>query len=381
MKKLLWKPSSVSWQIHLLIALAAVIGLVLVENFTVERKQPYYQKKIMAARIMSKGMEVLKKHRLQHIGPIDKDIDPARSGLIGTASSPVTTKKGDHQSKRTTINPNWAAVVVQLLKDARVRDGSTIAVSFSGSFPALNLACLSAAKAMNLKVIIISSVSASSWGANHPRFTWLDMERVLYESRLFPYRSAAASYGGIRDRAEGMSDEGKRLLVEAAARNGVPFLYSSTLKDDITARFELFQERAGETPIAAYINIGGGITAVGSLSAKKLYLSGLNTEPSKRALRTDSIMTRFAKNQTPVIFFTNIRRMAETYSLPVAPQKVPEVGQGMVFFHLDYNRWLVAGVLAVLVTLIILFMRMGFGYHIFGTLKRSNRARPPEAMV
>ena len=61
------------------------------------------------------------------------------------ANAPFVTNTGSLEAKRTTLNPNWAAVVVQLLFDAGVERGGTIAIGVSGSFPALNLAAFSAA--------------------------------------------------------------------------------------------------------------------------------------------------------------------------------------------------------------------------------------------
>jgi len=80
MKKLLWKPSSVSWQIHVLIAIAAIIGVVIVESFKLNVKQPYYKEKVMAANYMLQGMEILKQYRVQNFGPINNVIDHQHDG-------------------------------------------------------------------------------------------------------------------------------------------------------------------------------------------------------------------------------------------------------------------------------------------------------------
>ena len=62
--------------------------------------------------------------------------------------------------------------------------------------------------------LIISSLSASQFGANDPDFLWVDMERVLHDSNpdLFPFRTMAASLGGVDDRALGMSKQGRQAL-------------------------------------------------------------------------------------------------------------------------------------------------------------------------
>ncbi len=72
--------------------------------------------------------------------------DVNRTGLIGLETSPITTTLGNLEAKRTTTNPDFAALLVRLLAEAGVKRGETIAVGASGSFPALIVAALSAAK-------------------------------------------------------------------------------------------------------------------------------------------------------------------------------------------------------------------------------------------
>lgn len=381
MKKLLWRPSKVSWQIHVVIAICAVIGLIFVEVLKTNVKQPYYKDKIRAAQFMKSGMDILKKYRVKHFGPIDKKIDPAQSGLIGILSSPITSKEGDFDAKLTTINPNWAAVMVHLLKRANVKSGNTVAVSFSGSFPVINIAVLSAAKAMNLNAIIISSVSASTWGANIPEFTWLDMERELNTKGLFFHRTKAASLGGVKDSGIGMTKAGKVLIKEIIRRHGISLLDFDNIKDDIESRMEIYRNSAGENPIAAYINVGGGITAFGSLIGKRMYRAGLNQRPPYNAIQIDSVMSRFARERVPIIYMTQIKKLAKKYGLPVTPTKMPKVGVGKIYSQPEYNRVLVLLTLIILLVLLYLFIRMGFGYRIFATAKRETKYTPPEPMV
>src|SRR5262249_46844454 len=148
-------------------------------------------------------------------------------------NSVITTNTGSLEAKRTTLDPNWAAVVVQLLYEAGVQRKGTIAIGVSGSFPALNLAAFAAAEVLDLDAISIASVGASSWGANIPTLTWLDMERVLADAGLLRTRSIAASLGGTRDRALGMPKLGRHRLREAIDRAGVPFLETETDLDSI----------------------------------------------------------------------------------------------------------------------------------------------------
>ncbi len=381
MKKLIWKPSTVSWQIHLVIAIMAVIGLLIVESFKINVKQPYYKEKILAAQYMLKGMEILKQRRLQKIGPINKVIDPMRSGLIGVLTTPITSTTVDIDSKLTSVNPNWAAVLVSMLKEAKVKNGSTVAVSLTGSFPAMNLAVFSAARALNLRLIIITSVSASTWGANIPGFTWLDMEDVLYKEKFSPYRSIAASMGGVQDNALGMSEEGKNILRTTIGKYGIALLEFDEMKRGIDARMDLYYDQAKDTQIAAYINVGGGTVAIGSFIGKMRYKSGLNIKPSQKAMRIESVMSRFARNNVPILNINYLKTLAQNFKIPIGPKKIPKIGQGEIYYRLEYNKAVVAVVLILLLMFLFLFMKLGIGYRIFIPQKKSVKARPPEHMV
>jgi len=140
---------------------------------------------VSSSRIMVRAMAAIKNCQREQGILLDKKQDPNLTGLIGQKMSSITTSLGSLEAKRTTTNPNFAALVVLLLKKAGVREGDTIAVGSSSSFPALIVALLSAAKVMDLHPLIISSLGASQWGANRPRFHWLRMEECLLSKGIF----------------------------------------------------------------------------------------------------------------------------------------------------------------------------------------------------
>jgi poly-gamma-glutamate system protein len=300
---------------------------------------------------------------------------------MGVLSSPITSTTMDIDSKLTTVNPNWAAVIVAMLKEANIPDGSTVAVSFTGSFPAMNLAVLSAAKALDLRLIVITSLSASTWGANIPGFTWLDMEQALIAESFTGTRTTAASLGGVRDNALGMSDEARNILRSTILKYDIRLLETEDLKTNITERMEIYHDQARDREIAAYINVGGGTVAVGSFIGKMRYRPGLNIKPPARALRIDSVMTRFARNGVPIINMNYMKTLARRYNLPVAQKKIPKIGQGEIFYRMEYNKLLVGAVLFVILIVLMLFLKMGIGARIFPMLVKSGRARPDQKMV
>jgi len=92
-------------------------------------------------------------------------------------------------------------------------------------------------------------------------------------------------------------------------------------------------------------------------------------------------MGRFAVDGVPVVHLVYIRRLAERYGFPVMPKLTPKVGEGRIFYRLQYNPWLVAGLLAGILGALYLFVRSDLGFRMTrGTGKSSDRSQP-EPMV
>jgi len=378
MKKIYWRPQSTPLFAFVLIALFSLAGILAVERWPVEEKRPSYQKKIEASRLALEAMEIVKEERLRRGLTIDAETDPAGSGLIGSFVSPVTTDAGDLEAKQTSINPNFAAVTVELLREANVKEGDPVAVSFSGSFPALNIAVYAAIRVLHLRPTIISSVSSSQWGANEPAFLWVDMEHCLQDRGLFPFRSTAASLGGRLDRGREMTEKSRRIGLDAIERNGLLLIRTKTLHEDIDERMALyFRENAPKV----YLNVGGGRAAAGPRPFKAVLKPGLLASDLPEIVRGDSLIARFLKERIPVIQFYDVNRLARRYGLPVAPTAVPEVGQGRVYYGSRYNKWLAAVVLLVIVAGLFVFSRSDWGFRILQVSSRREEIGPPEPMV
>ena len=381
MKKIYWRPSKVPRVVLVVIAIIAITSMISVELMKVHRKQPYYPEKLQAAKLMKEGMEAIRKYRVKHFDPIDDEVDPANSGLIGLPASPITSKFGYLPAKQTTINPNWAAVMVEMLKRAGTKKGDLVAMGFSGSFPSINLAALVAAEVLNLKAIPITSVAASTWGANIPEFTWLDMERVLYQRKIVSSRSVAASLGGQDDRALARSRKGRDLLNEAIVRNKVELVEIESSKESLDARMTIYQKFARGERIKAYVNVGGGTVSVGTAAGKKLFKPGLNQRFSSSALRIDSVMSRFAREGIPIIHIIHVDDLAEQYGLPKSPNTMPSAGEGHIFIKVEYNLFLVVANLIIMVFILYIFLRSDVGYRIFGSKRITQTPKHPEPMV
>ncbi len=381
MIKVHWRPRQVSRTALGLIALLSVIGFAAVERFQVQTKQRFHKEKLAASHLAAEAFEVLGRERAKLGHKPDPVSDPTGSGLMGELMTSVTSNSGNIRAKQTTINPNFAAVVVDMLRRAGVEEGDTIAIGFSGSFPALNVCVMAAAKTMGLEAIIISSNSASQWGANAPELLWVDWERILVDKKVFTQRSAAASIGGIEDRGLGMSAEGRDVITAAIERNGVPLLTPRDYADSVEQRMRLFTEKAGSAPIKAYVNVGGGTTSVGTRVGKHIFKPGLNVRPPVGGPAIDSVMSRFADDGVPVIHLINVNPIARRYGLEVSPKQMPQVGVGKVFSRAEYNPWIAGGFLAAIFVALYAFVRSDVGFRIMQLGGRKKGSSHPEPMI
>lgn len=356
--KIYWRSSGVpTWGLIFLIVIA-VIMMVAAENM--KQGDPVVEKNyatmVNAAKIMREGMNVLKPLRAE-IAPINPEFDPQRSGFVGLETSIVTTNHGGRESKQTTVNPNWAAVAVKLLADAGVQKGDLVAVTVSGSFPALNLAVYSALEAMEADAIIVASASSSQWGANVPNFLWLDMERMLRQAGVIDLHAQYASIGGIEDRGIGIPDEGIASIKGTIKRADVKFIDPANYQEAVADRIAIFREYSAERNYAAYVNVGGGATVVGPPGIDDLFKSGLQEDAPARAFAVETVMGYFLKEDVPGIHFIGIKTMAERYGLPLMPQQPVPVGNGGIYSATTYNRWLALGLAIALFGLTWLIVR------------------------
>jgi poly-gamma-glutamate system protein len=398
MKKIYWRPRAVSRPALLLIALVSISGLIIVERWKVSNPQPYLEEKRAAAELAQEAFEVVKAARQEVGPPIDPTIDPAMSGLIGLPMSPVTTVSGEVSAKQTSANPNFAAVILEMLKEADVKEGDYVAVGCSGSFPALNICTYAACEELRVKPLVISSSSASQWGANVPALLWPDMERLLRQRDIFSVKSIACSIGGYQDRGLGLSEEGLNLVKASIERNGlqpfrvgaaVPATVEEALKNaeedflaNINERMHLYEEAAKGKPIKAYINIGGGTVSVGRNIGKLMFKPGLNRRPPRHVRNIDGVMPRFINRGVPVIHIVHINALANRYSMPLEPPVAPSLGTGGIFYGVDYSKPLVIGVLAFILLCLYGFIRSDVGFRILRTSQGARqRDTQPEPMV
>ncbi|HSC86622.1 MAG TPA: poly-gamma-glutamate system protein [Polyangiaceae bacterium] len=346
MKRLYWRPAGPS-ALALCLLGALALGLVrTVEHFPLRIEQGASATKRAAAERAERAFAAIREERPRRGLPLVDRNDRAGTGLIGPSSTSITTSAGSLPAKRTAANPNFAAALVDMLLDLGLKRGDVVAIGYSGSFPALNIATLAAADTLGLVPLSIASAASSDFGASAPQFSWLDMEVLLVSRGLVSRGSVAASIGGIEDRGIGLGAEGLAVLEGAIQRSGAARLTSDDFEASLSERMEHYERAAGDRAIRAYVNVGGGAVSVGRSRGKMVYQPGINRPAGKAPV--DSIIGRFLDRGVPVIHLSHVEDLARAYELPLDPAAPQRAGEGEIFVHVRPNVWLSLGAIAVL---------------------------------
>ena len=342
--------------LSLLIVTTITILLMILElNSKTKVEAKYYDEKLQAAEITQNAFIAIKS-AVQEMGiPIDRINDPNETGLIGFQYSPITTERGDLESKLTSTNPNFAALIVELLKHGGAKQGDVVAFSLTGSYPALNIAALSAARVLGLKPIIITSVGSSMWGANFPEFTYLDIEALLERKGILDTKTSAASIGGEDDIGRGLSPAGREIIEQAVLRNNVLLLEAGNLDEIIDEKMEIYN---AEGRIKAFVNVGEKTTALVGSEATTGFIR-------PRALRAGrGTIAQFSSRGIPVINLIDIDELAETYDMPAAPIPLPRPGEGRLYYEYRYSVTFAIFATVILVVILFIVLRFDVDYYL-----------------
>jgi poly-gamma-glutamate system protein len=364
------------------LAALAALGFYVVETRQVDVRSEWYAEKKRASEKTKLGQAAIKEARKRAGLSVHFEHDPMLTGLIGAddQAGPLTTDKGYLRAKQIATNPNLAAIVVTLLKEAKVGEGDVVAVGMTGSFPGANLATICAIEALKARPIVISSVGSSTFGANEAELTWLDMEKALFDAGVIKTRSIAASVGGDKDRGVGLNKAAIDQIDAAIRRNGVEKIEANTLVESIERRMELYEKAAKGKKIRCYVNIGGGLASVGSSHvAQKLIDTGLTEAWVPRNYPTEGVMLKMLKSGKPVIHLMDFRKLAGDPRHPMPPRQAEpgEVGEGPLFISRRYNLVLVVVTLVVLLALVVVSVRLDLTHTFFRKPPPGMPAAPP----
>ncbi len=357
------------------LAVFSVLMFYLAEKTAQPERQPNYQKKIEAVQHAILAQQVIRDYAKSIGITPDAQNDPYKTGLIGMERTPITSDRGMINAKILATNPDYAAAFVDMLIRAKVRKGNLVAVGMTGSLPGWNIAFLSACAVMEVKPVIITSVGASDWGANIPSLTWLDMERVLNERGIFPFRSVAASIGGPSDNGRGLSPEGRDLIQQAIDRNAIARITAENLQESIKRRIEIYTAESKGEQYACYVNIGGGAASLGGSQNSRLIPPGVSLHLAARNYPTRGVINFMAEQGLPVINLQEVEKIAVRYSLPTEVVDTPPVtGEGPLFFKDRYSVSSIVIITVILAVVVFAVVRIDLRHYLV-----RRKARPAEA--
>jgi len=237
--------------------------------------------------------------------------DPWECGLIGVEWSGITTTLGELASKRTACNPAWSIQFKRWFEELGLQPNDPIVIYSSASFPGMLLNVLAAAESMQLESLLVVSLGASTWGANHPELPWPVLAAELRRNGFISKKADYYTLGGGSELGHGLSPEGEALLRGAVADSGVELLTAASLEEMIARKMELLE---GFQP-GVFINIGGSQANLGS-EEDVLRLSPGPLPVSQSALAGNGIVGLAMDRDIPVIHILNLKSLSTRVGIP-----------------------------------------------------------------
>ena len=337
-----------------LAAIISLLGLLILLTTSKNEPTPYFAKQIKAAEIMEQSENYLKQIIVKRGIEIEKE-DINLTGLIGPEFSPLTTTPGNLEAKRSTLNPDFAAVLVKYFYESGLKEGDEIAIGTSGSFPGLVIATLSASKAYGLNAKIIASYGSSMHGGTRPDFNIIDIILSLKNQNIVDFNLLAVSPGGANDYGEGVMEgilyEGTRdMILEKANQTGSLVIDIADLGKNIEKRLSLYGDN-----IKLFVNIGGASANCGTSSYTLAFPQGLVLDPP-RIPTTDNrgLSYEFAARGLPVINLLNVRLLCQENGLPYDPCPLPKIGKSSVYFDRNINIVAIFLLIFTVITILII---------------------------
>ena len=336
------------------------------------------EQKLKATEIMENSLELL-----YSTSNNIKSEDIYESGVLGVESSSITTifdseDKKMKNSKIACTHPNFAALVVEMFQEAQLTKNDKIAISMTGSLPGANIAVLSACKSMDLNPVIISSVGSSAWGANEEDFSWLDIEKILYENEIFDMLSVASSIGGENDLGDNLSDKGIEAIENIIASKNVEFINNKNLMESVSKKIEIYNSK--DSNYKAFVNIGGGSASLGYGLGKDSIKVGVIYPIEKKQIYYDgfenSIAKYFLDNDVTFINIKSINLLAKNVGL-YPPDKSIGVNEGSLFYiESEFNLYVI--IICLLLSIVSIG---GVGIYSHYEIKKRMQEYEPDSII
>lgn len=338
--------------IPLLLALLILLaGIFIAQALRTLERQPWYDQALAAATKAQYAQDALRRYIVSNNLPILPE-DLNRTGLIGPEWTDLTTSLGQLEAKRTSLNPDFAALILSFYSQAGLKENDVVAIGASGSFPALSIAAISAANEMKLRSNVIASIGASMYGATRPEMPISRMLMFLKEQGILDFELLAVSPGGDSDSGGGGMDEGARdIILRVAAQSGVPLVSEASLTDSIKRRLDLYG-----LSVRCFVNIGGASVNLGETPESLMLPPGLLPDGLTIPKNPErGLVFEYASKDIPVIHMLNIRGLALEHGLPIDPIPLPELGTADFYYRTIYPL----SVIIVSLTLALLCLLLG----------------------
>jgi len=313
--------------------------------------------------IMIDALDSIKDEKENQGIEINLENDPNKTGLIGNEYSIITTTMGHLDAKRTSVNPDTAALIALIFANEGLKAGDSVAIGSSASFPGLLLATLSACKALNLQPITIVSFGASQYGANEIEFTIIDMLKTLERTIGDYFKPDAISYGGNNDIADDLSEEARAFISKSIQSAGYSLIYEENFVENVKKRMSLYDKTA-KTAIKMFVNIGGSISNIGTSPEVLNIKPGLNKViediPPKNQR---GVLFEFASRKTPILHLLYMKGLSIRYGLLWDP--IPFQNDSHQHFYLTNETENKKNVLFILIFICTLFCFVILGKFLF----------------
>lgn len=295
---------------------------------------------------VSAAQQYIQPWRIEQGGTVIETEDPWGCGLIGLEWSEISTTLGDVKSKRTACHPAWAIQFTRWFREKGLVQGDGIAIYSSASFPGLLLSAITAAEAMQLDILLVVSLSASSWGANDPATPWPLLADEWRRADYLSTRSDFYTLGGASELGHDLSPRGLETLRSAAQSAGVEILNTDNLQSMIELKSKLLVQRKSRL----LLSIGGSHANLGD-DPDVLRLNPGPLAPADSNDAGNGVIAAALEQGIPVIHMLNLRELSRQTGIPFdsrplqrAPGRISSLwsAAGVLLFFLvvaRHRRW------------------------------------------
>jgi poly-gamma-glutamate system protein len=343
---------------YLVILAVITISCIIIFKATIQKVQvDGYDRMLSASQRMQTIYDEIFRYQIKNNLPIDEIVDPYQTGFIGKEFTLITTTLGSLDAKQIALNPDFAALMIKWMLDLKISSGKSVVIHASASFPALTIMAIVACEESDLKPVIVSSVGASSWGANIPKITYLDIENYLYDKNLIGYRSTIVTPGGNNDNGSSMWDEGIEIIQQSAIRNNYELQIPLSLENSIVQKWNYIKN----TKPALFINIGGNHAALGNNNCTLKIPVGLITKPLECSENTlNGLIYKCSQTSIPVFHFLRIKEIAYSNGIDFSKFVFDDKSNSNIYYNKKSSLPVAITSVLIIISVLLIISRYNF---------------------